>query len=70
MTEKNSSKIFNKVYVGSLAILLLLVAGGIFIPGPFQDFTSNLTGEITTKFGWFYLLLVTAILFFLFYLTI
>ena len=70
MTEKNSSKIFNKVYVGSLAILLLLVAGGIFIPGPFQDFTSNLTEQITTKFGWFYLLLVTGILFFLFYLIV
>src|SRR5699024_9361153 len=29
-----------------------------------------LTGQITTKFGWFYLLLVTGILFFLFYLIV
>ncbi len=43
---------------------------GIFIPTSFGNVTENLTSRITTNFGWFYLLLVTGILFFLFYLIV
>ena len=70
MGNKNSFIKKNKVYIGSMSILLLLVIAGIVIPGPFQNFTNNLTQQITRKFGWFYLLLVTGILIFLFYLIV
>lgn len=70
MGKENSFLKKNKVYIGSLSILLLLVIAGIIIPGLFQAFTSDLTQKITRKFGWFYLLLVTGILIFLFYLIV
>lgn len=70
MKEKSSYIKTNKVFGLSLAVLLLLVAMGIFIPTSFGNFTKKLTLNITTNFGWFYLLLVTGILFFLFYLIV
>lgn len=70
MKEKSSYIKNNKVFSLSLAVLLLLVFMGIFIPTSFGNVTENLTSRITTNFGWFYLLLVTGILFFLFYLIV
>lgn len=70
MKEKSSYIKTNKVFSLSLAVLILLVAMGIFIPTSFGNFTEKLTLNITTNFGWFYLLLVTGILFFLFYLIV
>lgn len=60
----------NKVFCISIGFLLILVAMGIFIPSPFGSFTSKITESITRDFGWFYLLLVTGILFYLFYLIV
>lgn len=42
----------------------ILVLMGVAIPKQFQKFTANLRDAITVNFGWFYLLLVTAILLF------
>lgn len=70
MKEKSSYIKTNKVFSLSLAVLLLLVAMGILIPTSFGNVTEYLTSRITTNFGWFYLLLVTGILFFLFYLIV
>ena len=58
------------VYYGALAILFILVVLGVAIPDEFQHVTQRLHQQITHQFGWFYLLLVTGILFFCFYLIV
>ncbi len=68
MKKKSSYIGNNKVFVLSLGFLVILVAMGILIPSPFGEVTKNLTTNITKDFGWFYLLLVTGILFYLLYL--
>lgn len=68
MKEKTSYIRNNKVFAFALGLLVVLVAMGILIPSPFGEVTKNLTANITKDFGWFYLLLVTGILFYLLYL--
>lgn len=60
----------NTVFYISLAVLIILVMMGIWIPQEFQEFTESLRNRITTDFGWFYLLLVTGILIFCFFLIV
>lgn len=57
------SRNYTSVFIGSLSFSLLLVALGIFFPAPYQHITENLRSLIGTDFGWFYLLLVTLIVF-------
>ncbi|MDO4814739.1 MAG: BCCT family transporter [Gemella sp.] len=57
-----------KVYQISILITLILVALGLTIPEYFQKFSSQLKDQITTNFGWLYLLLVTGILLFCIFL--
>ncbi|AQQ52192.1 BCCT family transporter [Planococcus lenghuensis] len=52
----------------SLAISLIVVIWGSFAPGNLETFTGELTGQIYGKFGWFYLLLVLAVLLFCIYM--
>ncbi len=68
MKEKSSYIRNNKVFIFPLGLLVVLVAMGTLIPHPFGEVSENLTNSITKDFGWFYLLLVTGILFYLLYL--
>lgn len=52
-----------KVYFISVAVTLVLVALGLLIPQKFQTISDHLRQVVSTNFGWFYLLLVTALLF-------
>lgn len=58
------------VFIGAMAISSLLVFLGIIVPDALQKFTENIQNLITTNFGWFYLLLVTAILAFCIFITL
>ena len=55
------SRKYTSVFIGSLIISLILVALG-FVPG-YGEIAENWRSLIGTDFGWFYLLLVTLIVF-------
>ena len=55
------SRKYTSVFIGSLIISLILVALG-FVPG-YGEIAANWRAIIGTDFGWFYLLLVTLIVF-------
>ncbi|GLB61899.1 glycine betaine uptake BCCT transporter [Cytobacillus sp. NCCP-133] len=49
------------VFYISVAILLLLVLFGVFVPDALEGVTANVQAFITDKFGWYYLILVSFI---------
>lgn len=49
------------VFYISVAILLLLVLFGVFVPDTLERVTANVQSFITDSFGWYYLLLVSFI---------
>jgi glycine betaine transporter len=53
-----------QVFWYALAISLIVVIWGAVAPENLNTFTSDLTGRILSDFGWFYLLIVIAILLF------
>ncbi|RBW70034.1 BCCT family transporter [Bacillus taeanensis] len=57
-----------QVFWYALAISLIVVIWGAVAPENLNSFTSNLTSQILMDFGWFYLLVVIAILLFCVYL--
>ncbi|TWT25238.1 BCCT family transporter [Planomicrobium sp. CPCC 101110] len=57
-----------QVFWYSIAISLIVVLWGAIAPGNLESFTSSVTAQLTAKFGWFYLLLVIAILLFCVYM--
>ncbi len=56
------------VFWYAIALSLIMVIWGVVAPENLQTVTSNITGQILESFGWFYLLLVIAILLFCLYL--
>ena len=56
------------VFWYAIAISMLVVLWGAIAPDNLESFTSNVTSNITNGFGWFYLLLVIAILIFCVYM--
>lgn len=54
----------NRVFNSALVISLILVFLGILAPSSLQEITANIKNNITSNFGWLYLLLVTIILVF------
>ena len=56
------------VFWYSVVISLIVVLWGAVAPENLESFTASVTGSITSKFGWFYLLLVIAILVFCVYM--
>ncbi|CFQ79181.1 transporter BCCT family protein [Streptococcus agalactiae] len=57
-----SKKHITPVFTGSLIVSLILVLLGIIVPRGFQSWTQILREQVSTNFGWLYLLLVTSIL--------
>ncbi|MGI2329060.1 BCCT family transporter [Planococcus sp. YIM B11945] len=57
-----------QVFWYSLVISLVVVLWGAIAPKNLESFTSNVTAQLTMNFGWFYLLLVIAILLFCVYM--
>ncbi|MBT2687634.1 BCCT family transporter [Bacillus sp. ISL-47] len=49
------------VFYISVAILILLVLFGVFVPDALEEVTANVQTFITDKFGWYYLILVSFI---------
>ncbi|ANU16379.1 choline transporter [Planococcus maritimus] len=47
------------VFFSSLAIMIVLVLFGMTMPSVLEQVTGNMQAFITTKFGWYYLLVVT-----------
>jgi len=54
----------SNVFWISVAIILVAVIFGITAPKSFEEVTGNLQKFITTTFGWYYLILVSTIVFF------
>lgn len=61
---KNATQVFTY----SVIISIIVVLWGAFAPGNLESVTASATSGITSKFGWFYLLLVVAILVFCVYM--
>ena len=59
-------KVSNVFWI-SVAIVIITVAFGALTPDGFNTVTANITAFITTSFGWYYLLVVTAIVIFCIY---
>ncbi|TWT01505.1 BCCT family transporter [Planomicrobium sp. CPCC 101079] len=57
-----------QVFWYSIIISLIVVLWGAIAPENLESFTTNVTSQLTAKFGWFYLLLVIAILLFCVYM--
>ena len=49
------------VFYISVAILLLLVIGGVVFPDALETFTANMQVFISEAFGWYYLIIVTVL---------
>ncbi|WP_454101245.1 glycine betaine uptake BCCT transporter [Metabacillus sp. SLBN-84] len=58
------------VFYVSAAILSLLVLAGVAAPKTLERVTGSLQGMITDKFGWYYLIVVTAFVFVCLYLLV
>ena len=56
-------KISNVFWI-TLALVLLAVAYGALSPDSFEAVTGNMQSFITSTFGWYYLLVVSAIVLF------
>ncbi|WP_456271252.1 glycine betaine uptake BCCT transporter [Bacillus sp. AK031] len=54
----------------TVAIVLAALIFGVTAPESFEEFTANVQSFITTRFGWYYLILVTAIVIFCIFLII
>lgn len=54
-------KISNVFYI-SIAVVLIAVIAGVITPEKFEAVTSSMTAFVTSRFGWYYLLLMTVIL--------
>lgn len=65
----NMKKVSAVFYV-SAAILSLLVLAGVAAPKTLESVTGSLQGMITDKFGWYYLIVVTAFVFVCLYLLV
>ncbi|MBS4210267.1 BCCT family transporter [Bacillus sp. FJAT-50079] len=57
-------KNISNVFWISFAILLIAVLFGVISPNRFEAMTSNIEGFVTSTFGWYYLILVSVIVFF------
>ncbi|RNF38900.1 BCCT family transporter [Planococcus salinus] len=57
-----------QVFWYAIAISIIVVLWGAIAPENLESFTSTVTGNLTARFGWFYLLLVIAILVFCVYM--
>jgi glycine betaine transporter len=51
----------SSVFFISTGILLLMVLFGVFVPDKLESVTANIQAFITDSFGWYYLILVSAI---------
>ncbi|MEK3889256.1 glycine betaine uptake BCCT transporter [Bacillus sp. FSL K6-3431] len=57
-------KNISQVFWISLAILMVAVIFGVAAPNNFEAVTSNIQSFVTSRFGWYYLILVTIIVIF------
>src|SRR5690625_3190989 len=53
---KNVSKVF---YITLVLVIIAVVFGGLF-PVQFENITTNIQEFVATKFGWYYMLLMSA----------
>ncbi|MBM7583879.1 glycine betaine transporter [Bacillus pakistanensis] len=63
-------KRISNVFWITIAIVLVAVVFGVAAPKSFQEITANIQSFITSTFGWYYLILVTAIVIFCLFLII
>ncbi|MBC2158902.1 BCCT family transporter [Listeria booriae] len=69
-TKKGSSHKITNVFWITLAITLTFVAVGIVAPKGLADVTASVQNFITTTFGWYYLIFVSLLVIFCFYLIV
>lgn len=61
-------KNISSVFWVSVAILLIAVVYGVAAPNNFETITSNIQAFLTSRFGWYYLILVSLIVIFCIFL--
>ncbi|BDD05872.1 BCCT family transporter [Aureibacter tunicatorum] len=61
-------KVNGPVFVSSIAIILILVILTLFLGKPIEEWFAKIQGTISNFVGWFYILLLNAVLFFSLYL--
>lgn len=61
--QQNGKK-FSPVFIFSSIIVFAIVLVGVLIPKQFGGITSSITAWITSTLGWYYLILITVIVFF------
>ncbi|MCE5097298.1 glycine betaine uptake BCCT transporter [Staphylococcus devriesei] len=61
-------KKFSPVFIYSAIVVAIVVLIGAFLPTQFDSVTSQISGWITEKLGWYYMILTTVIVFFCIFL--
>jgi len=62
--SSKKGKKFSPVFIYSAIIVAIIVLIGAIVPEQFDSITSSISGWITDKLGWYYLILTTIIVFF------
>lgn len=63
--NRRRSTVLIPVFIPAVVVIVLLVVGTISNPERAGDFFSQLLSEVTTNFGWFYMLAVAIFLVFI-----